>query len=390
MNFKRENYNITFKNTFNNDNNSNKNNKKINNSFDNSITSSKYFFDNINYNFNESKKYIDFSLKKGAKLNDKNLMKFVNKKKNIINKIPIITEQISKNKFIFYNYNKSKKNIKNNNINNLNIEDKKRRNINNFKKNNYKNNTNISSKKSSNENSSYDSKNINFNNYNINKNLFEIKLFPYNNNNINNINNYNNNKNIKKHNNHSKQKNSFDNSSHNSFSLTIEYKNTNNNYNNNIENKIIYQDDSFIQISNFLNNFIDIKFHINFLCMPRVVNLLNINIRIIFMMTKSSFYLKYNIENYDIKWLNSNNRTIINSFNIINVVYCDFKEKIIDNIKVINIIINKNDKNINNNNNFDILCNNNNEAKLFVNSINIVCNYCKCKCYKYKENIFFK
>ena len=363
MNFKRENYNITFKNTFNNDNNSNKNNKKINNSFDNSITSSKYFFDNINYNFNESKKYIDFSLKKGAKLNDKNLMKFVNKKKNIINKVPIITEQISKNKFIFYNY---------------------------FKKNNYKNNTNISSKKSSNENSSYDSKNINFNNYNINKNLFEIKLFPYNNNNINNINNYNNNKNIKKHNNHSKQKNSFDNSSHNSFSLTIEYKNTNNNYNNNIENKIIYQDDSFIQISNFLNNFIDIKFHINFLCMPRVVNLLNINSRIIFMMTKSSFYLKYNIENFDIKWLNSNNRSIINNFNIINVVYCDFKEKIIDNIKVINIIINKNDKNINNNNNFDILCNNNNEAKLFVNSINIVCNYCKCKCYKYKENIFFK
>ena len=39
-------------------------------------------------------------------------MKFVNKKKNIINKVPIITEQISKNKFLFYNYNKSKKNIK--------------------------------------------------------------------------------------------------------------------------------------------------------------------------------------------------------------------------------------------------------------------------------------
>ena len=60
MNFKRENYNITFKNTFNNDKNSNKNYKKINNSFDNSISSSKYFFDNINYNFNESKKYIEF------------------------------------------------------------------------------------------------------------------------------------------------------------------------------------------------------------------------------------------------------------------------------------------------------------------------------------------
>jgi len=380
MNLNRENYNITFKNTFNNDKNSNKNYKKINNSFDNSISSSKYFFDNINYNFNDSKKYIDFSLKNGAKLNDKNLMKFVNKKKNIINKVPIITEQISKNKFLFYNYNKSKKNIKINN--NLNIEDKKRKNNINFKKNNFKNNTNISSKKSSIENSSYDSKNINFNNYNINKNLFEIKLFPYNNNNINN----NNIKNNYLHTKHLKQKNLFDNSSHNAISFTIEYNNTNNNYNNNnnIENKIISQDNSFIQISNFLNNFIDIKFHINFLCMPRVVNLLNINIRIIFMMTKSLFYLKYNIENFDIKWLNSNNRSIINSFNIINVVFCDFKEKIIDKIKVINIVINENNEN---NNNFDILCNNNNEAKLFVNSINIVCNYCKCKCYKYKEKL---
>jgi len=386
MNFNRENYNITFKNTINNDNITNNtiNKKKINNSFDNGISNSKYFFNRISDNFHDNKKFIDFSLKKGAKLNDKNLIKFVNKKKNDINKVPIITQQISKNKFIFYNYNKSKKNITNIN-NNINTENKKRKNIINIKNNIYKNNNN--NKKPSNENNSYDSKNINFNNYNINKNLFEIKLFPYNNNN--NINN-NNIKNNYLHNKHLNQKNLFDNSSHNSISFTIEYNNTNsNNYNNNnnIENKIISQDNSFIQISNFLNNFKDIKFHINFLCMPRVVNLLNINIRIIFMMTKSLFYLKYNIENFDIKWLNSNNRTIINSFNIINVVYCDFKEKIIDKIKVINIVINENNEN---NNNFDILCNNNNEAKLFVKSINIVCNYCKCKCYKYKENIFFK
>ncbi len=156
----------------------------------------------------------------------------------------------------------------------------------------------------------------------------------------------------------------------------------------------LQNDSSYIQILNFVhnltNNLIKEKY-LNFLSMPRMLTLINNNEnkRFIFIMTRSNAYNKLNIENYDIKFMEPNNREIIEIINILSVEFCQKINKKIDNINLIefSIKINNNDES---NKYYYILSSSIEECNEMIKSINFILDLCKCAAFKIKDKFVNK
>ena len=156
----------------------------------------------------------------------------------------------------------------------------------------------------------------------------------------------------------------------------------------------LQNDSSYIQILNFVhnltNNLIKEKY-LNFLSMPRMLTLINNNEnkRFIFIMTRSNAYNKLNIENYDIKFMEPNNREIIEIINILSVEFCQKINKKIDNINLIEFSI-KTNNNDESNKYYYILSSSIEECNEMIKSINFILDLCKCAAFKIKEKFVNK
>lgn len=196
------------------------------------------------------------------------------------------------------------------------------------------------------------------------------------------------------------KKNLFGKSYHNIFSSrNLKQNSFDNSYkkNNSKNENIKYEkDSSYTEIIKFIDNLknFDVKEKaLKFLSMPRMLTLLNKeenkNKRFIFLMIKSNVYHKLNIENYEIKFMQPNNREIIQSFNILSIYYCKTIHKKIDNIEIIEISV----KNINHDSDnllYYILSSSIEECKEFVKSINFILDICKCASVQINEKFINK
>lgn len=99
---------------------------------------------------------------------------------------------------------------------------------------------------------------------------------------------------------------------------------------------------SFNEILDFIEEFeqntLDKSSIIAFLSKPRVLTMIQKDnpFRFIFLLTQNYELKHYKIDNFYIQFLDVDNRKVLNEFNIINIIHCDTKEKILK-IKVKNI-----------------------------------------------------
>ena len=120
---------------------------------------------------------------------------------------------------------------------------------------------------------------------------------------------------------------------------------------------------------------------ISFLSYPRMMTLISRNEedkRIVFMFIPSNAYSHFGIENYEIKFVHSQTRKILYSFNILSVQFCEVSKK---NEKIIKLIVNVND----NNEEIYLFSNSSAEAKTFATALNFAVNVSKCKAFTFTE-----
>ena len=193
-----------------------------------------------------------------------------------------------------------------------------------------------------------------------------------------------------------KKKNLFGKTFHNFYSSRN--INNNNSFNQskslNVNLMKLQNDLSYTQILNFvhnLNNNLIKEKSLNFLSMPRMLTLIkkNENKRFIFIMTRSNAYNKLNIENYDIKFMEANNREIIEIINILSIDFCQKINKKIDNINLIEFSIKTNNKDMSNKF-YYILSSSIEECNEMIKSLNFILDLCKCAAFKIKEKFVNK
>ena len=148
-------------------------------------------------------------------------------------------------------------------------------------------------------------------------------------------------------------------------------------------NKIKCDDGSHLHIMSFVRsvNKDTNSDKISFLSYPRMMTLISRSEedkRIVFMFIPSNAYSHFGIENYEIKFVHSQTRKILYSFNILSVQFCEVSKK---NEKIIKLIVNVND----NNEEFYLFSNSSAEAKTFATALNFAVNVSKCKAFTFTE-----
>ena len=148
-------------------------------------------------------------------------------------------------------------------------------------------------------------------------------------------------------------------------------------------NKIKCDDGSHLHIMSFVRsvNKDTNSDKISFLSYPRMMTLISRSEedkRIVFMFIPSNAYSYFGIENYEIKFVHSQTRKILYSFNILSVQFCEVSKK---NEKIIKLIVNVND----NNEEFYLFSNSSAEAKTFATALNFAVNVSKCKAFTFTE-----
>ena len=148
-------------------------------------------------------------------------------------------------------------------------------------------------------------------------------------------------------------------------------------------NKLKCDDGSHLHILSFANsvNKDTNNDKISFLSYPRMMTLISRSEedkRIVFMFIPSNAYSHFGIENYEIKFVHSQTRKILYSFNVLSVQFCEVSKK---NDKIVKLIVNVNDTN----EEFYLFSNSSAEAKTFASALNFAVNVSKCKAFTFTE-----